>query len=385
MKLAALILLSMLSACGGGGGGSDGSKGSLGSALTVSTVVVVSGLSAPTFLTAPAGDARLFVVERAGRIVIVQNGVAAPVPFLDISARVSTAGEGGLLSMAFDPQFAVNGFFYVYFTDPTGDIAIERFRVSVNPNVADPAPLRIITITHRAFSNHKGGLVTFGPDGFMYLATGDGGGGGDPLNNGQNLDSLLGKVLRIDVSNATLAVPYTIPASNPFVGQAGRRGEIWAFGLRNPWRYAFDAPTGLLYIADVGQNRIEEVNVAAASSAGLNYGWRITEGSLCFPADPCDRTGITFPVLEYGHGAGGGCSITGGFVYRGSAFPELQGRYFYSDFCSGFLRSFVHSGGAATDQREFIANMGDIVSFGEDGQKELYVVTTAGQVLRLVR
>jgi glucose/arabinose dehydrogenase len=387
MKLAALIVLSMLSACGGGGGGgSDGSKGSLGSPLTVATVVVVSGLSAPMFVTAPAGDARLFVVERAGRIRIVQNGAIAPVPFLDISPRVSTAGEGGLLSMAFDPLFAVNRFFYVYFTDPSGDIAVERFQVSLgDPNIAEPAPLRIITITHRAFSNHKGGLVAFGPDGFLYLATGDGGGAGDPLNSGQNLNSLLGKLLRIDVSNASLAVPYTIPASNPFVGQAGRRGEIWAFGLRNPWRYAFDAPTGLLYIGDVGQNRIEEVDVAPATSAALNYGWNITEGSLCFPADPCDRTGITLPVLEYGHGAGGGCSITGGFVYRGSAFPELQGRYFYSDFCSGFLRSFVHSGGAATDQREFIANMGDVVSFGEDGQKELYVVTTAGQVLRIVR
>ena len=384
MKLAASILLLMLSACGGGGGGS---AVPLIVAFSVIAVPVVSGLNAPMFVTAPAGDARLFIVERAGRIVVAtQNGVVAPVPFLDISARVSTAGEGGLLSMTFDPQFGVNGFFYVYFTDLTGDIAVERFRVSIiNPDVADPAPLRIITITHRAFTNHKGGLVAFGPDGFLYLATGDGGGGGDPLGNGQNLDSLLGKLLRIDVSNTSIAAPYAIPPTNPFVGQAGRRGEIWAFGLRNPWRYAFDPPTGSLYIADVGQNRIEEVDVVTAASSGLNYGWNITEGTLCFPADPCDRTGITLPVLEYAHDASGGCSITGGFVYRGNAFPEIQGRYFYSDFCSGWLRSFVHSGGAATSPREFIANMGQVVSFGEDGLRELYVLTGGGQVLRLVR
>ena len=384
MKLAALFLLSMLSACGGGGSGGTAVPDA--APISLTTVAVASGLSAPMYLTAPAGDTRLFIVERAGRILIFQNGAVVPIAFLDISGRVNTAGEGGLLSMAFDPQFAVNGFFYVYFTDPTGDIAIERFRVSfADPNVANPAALRIITITHRTFDNHKGGLVAFGPDGFLYLATGDGGGGGDPLGNAQNLNSLLGKLLRIDVSNSTVATPYAIPPGNPFVGQPGRRGEIWASGLRNPWRYAFDPVTGLLYIGDVGQNRIEEVNMNPAAGAGLNYGWNVTEGSLCFPADPCNRTGITLPVLEYAHDASGGCSITGGFVYRGSAFPEIQGRYFYSDFCSGFLRSFVRSGGAASDPRQFIANMGQAVSFGEDGQKELYVLTTAGQVLRIVR
>lgn len=338
------------------------------------------------FATAPAGDARLFVVERAGRIVIAQGSSRLPRPFLDISGRVSTTGEGGLLSMAFDPGFAVNGFFYVYFTDLAGDIAIERFRVSAaDPDLADPAPLRILTIPHRTFSNHKGGLVRFGPDGFLYLATGDGGGGGDPLRNGQNLDSLLGKLLRIDVNNASAARPYAIPPTNPFVGLPNRRPEIWAYGLRNPWRYAFDAQGGHLYIADVGQNRLEEVNVNAAGSAGLNYGWNITEGSSCFAADPCDKTGITLPVLEYAHDADGGCSVVGGFVYRGSAFPEIQGRYFYSDLCSGWLRSFVFSGGTASDPRQFLASMGTVISFGEDGQKELYVVTAAGQVLRINR
>ncbi|HET8746591.1 MAG TPA: PQQ-dependent sugar dehydrogenase, partial [Ramlibacter sp.] len=238
---------------------------------------------------------------------------------------------------------------------------------------------------HRSFSNHKGGLVRFGPDGFLYLATGDGGGGGDPLGNGQNLDSLLGKLLRIDVRNASAAAPYAVPATNPFVGQPNRRGKIWAYGLRNPWRYAFDPPTGLLYIGDVGQGRFEEVDVSAAGAAGLNYGWNLMEATSCFGTASCDRAGLTLPVLEYGHDGNGGCSIIGGFVYRGSAIPELQGRYFYSDLCSGWLRSFVFSGGAATDPQQFIANMGSVISFGEDGQKELYVLTAAGQVLRIER
>jgi glucose/arabinose dehydrogenase len=349
---------------------------------------VAAGLAAPLFLTAPAGDARLFIVERAGSIRIVQNGLVLAAPFLDISARVRTDGERGLLSMAFDPQYASNGFFFVYFIDLNGDIAIERFSVSAgDANLADAASsLPILTIPHRDFSNHNGGLAAFGPDGFLYIGTGDGGGGGDPLNNGQNLDALLGKLLRIDVSNAGAAQPYAIPPLNPFAGQPGRRGEIWAYGLRNPWRYAFDEATGLLYIADVGQNRIEEVNVATAASAGINYGWNITEGTLCFPGDPCSKQGMMLPVLEYAHDASGGCSVTGGRVYRGSAIPELQGRYLYSDFCSGWLRSFVHSHGSAIERIDWnIPNAGSVFSFGEDAQKELYMLTATGQVFKIVR
>jgi glucose/arabinose dehydrogenase len=402
-RICLVALLAVLTACGGGGSGGSGPGGAAVSggnapggaaAPGLALEVVVSGLSAPMFLTSPAGDARLFIVERAGRIRIVQNGTVLAAPFLDINSRVTTLGEGGLLSMAFDPQYASNGFFFIFFTaiDPAnpgvpGDIAIERFQVSSgDPNLADPAPLRILTIDHRAFANHNGGLVAFGPDGFLYIGTGDGGGGGDTLGNGQNLNALLGKLLRIDVSNASAGQPYTIPLQNPFVGQAGRRGEIWAYGLRNPWRYAFDAATGFLYIADVGQARIEEVNVAAAATAGLNYGWNITEGSLCYPGDPCVKQGLTLPVLEYAHDASGACSITGGRVYRGSAIPELQGRYFYSDFCSGWLRSFFYSNGAAAEQTDWnITNVGQIFSFGEDTQKELYMLTSTGSAYRIVR
>lgn len=356
-------------------------------ALRLTLQEVVSGLSNPLFLTAPAGDPRLFIVEQAGSIRVVQNGIVLATPFLDISARVGSGGERGLLSMAFHPRYADNGFFFVYFTEPSGDLAIERFLVSPgNPDLADPVPLRILTIAHREFANHNGGLLAFGPDAMLYIGTGDGGGGGDTLGNAQNLNALLGKLLRIDVSNASANQPYSIPSSNPFAGQVGRRGEIWAYGLRNPWRYAFDLSTGLLYIADVGQAGKEEVNVATAATAGLNYGWNITEGTLCYPADPCDMQGLTLPLLDYDHDAAGGCSITGGRVYRGSAIPELRGRYFYSDFCSGWLRSFVYRNGAAAEALDWgITNVGQIYSFGEDAQGELYMLTATGKAYRIAR
>jgi len=376
-----VALLVILTACGGGGGNGAG-----GSTMRLGLQQVASGLSAPVFLTAPAGDPRLFIVEQAGTIRIVQNGNVLSTPFLDITSSVSSGGERGLLSMAFDPQYASTGFFFVYFTDLNGDIAIERYRVSSgNPNVADPSALRILTIPHPGFNNHNGGLVTFGPDGLLYLGTGDGGGGGNTLGgNGQDLDVLLGKMLRIDVSHASSAQPYVIPPRNPFVGQIGHRGEIWAYGLRNPWRYAFDATTGQLYIGDVGQDRMEEVDVAATATAGLNYGWNITEGTLCYPNAPCNKAGLTLPVLEYAHDASGGCAIIGGRVYRGSAMPELQGRYFYSDLCSGWLRSFVYNNGTAIEKTDWgIAPVGQILSFGEDAQSELYMLAASGVIYKV--
>lgn len=351
--------------------------------LTLSRVA--ANFDNPTYLTAPPGDTRLFVVERAGRIRIVENGLARAIPFLDISGRVFTGGEGGLLSMAFDPQFASNGFFYLYYTDPQQNIVIERFRLGANPGLADPTSgLVILRIPHPGFTNHFGGQVAFGPDGMLYLATGDGGGAGDPNRNGQNLDSLLGKLLRIDVRNAGAAQPYAIPAGNPYLDQAGRRPEIWAAGLRNPWRFSFDGSQ--LYLSDVGQDRREEVNIGAAGAAGLNYGWNTMEGSLCYNAADCDRSGLTLPVFEYDHGSNNanGCSITGGFVYRGSAIPALQGRYFYSDFCQGFLKSFLASGGAVGEQRDWnVGDIGNVVSFGQDGQGELYLMTSGGIVYKI--
>ena len=354
------------------------------STFTLRAQQVVEGLASPVYLTAPKDDARLFIVEQAGRIRIVKNGAVLATPFLDITSRVVSGGERGLLSVVFDPAYATNGRFYVYYTGAQGDIFVDRFTVSTNPDVANTTSDRVITIQHRTNSNHNGGLLLFGPDGMLYLGTGDGGGAGDVPNNAQNIDVLLGKILRLNVA----ALPYTIPAGNPFAGQAGA-DEIWAYGLRNPWRFAFDVPPDgtapKLYIADVGQSAREEVNVVDASAAGRNYGWRTMEGTQCYnPSSGCNQAGLTLPTVEYDHGQG--CSITGGFVYRGAAIPEMRGHYFYSDYCSGWLRSFRLTGGAAADQREWpIGNIGNVTSFGLDGAGELYVLSSNGRVYRLVK
>lgn len=353
-----------------------------GSTLSLATTVVASGMDNPVFLAAPAGDERLFIAERPGRIRIVQNGGLLVQPFLDISALVSSAGEGGLLSLAFDPRFDGNGYFYVCFTDLDQNIVVARYTVSQNRNVADPTSgLAIVRIAHPTYINHFGGLVAFGTDGLLYLGTGDGGGEGDPLANGQNRGSLLGKLLRIDVRAAAIGQPYTIPPSNPFAGQAGRRGEIWAWGLRNPWRYAFDGTQ--LYIADVGQDRREEVDIADAARGGLNYGWNTMEGTLCFNAASCDRSGLTLPAFEYSHDDG--CAIVGGYVYRGAALPELAGHYFYSDYCAGFLKSILATVSGVLEQRDWGLDLGQVVSFGQDGQGELYVITADGNVDKIIR
>jgi glucose/arabinose dehydrogenase len=352
------------------------------STLSLATTVVASGMDNPVFLAAPPGDQRLFIVERTGRIRILQNAGLLVQPFLDLSTLVSPGGEGGLLSLAFDPQYASNGFFYVYFTDLDQNIEVARYTVSQNPNVADgTSGLTIVLIPHPTYINHFGGLVAFGTDGFLYLGTGDGGGEGDPLANGQNQGTLLGKLLRIDVSAAAVGRPYTIPPSNPFVNQPGRRGEIWAWGLRNPWRYAFDGSQ--LYIADVGQDLREEVDIAGTAQGGLNYGWNTMEGTLCFNATTCDRTGLTLPAFEYDHGHG--CAIIGGYVYRGTALPELAGHYFYSDLCDGFLKSFLATVSGLLDQRDWGLDLGQVVSFGQDGQGELYLMTADGNVDKIIR
>jgi glucose/arabinose dehydrogenase len=346
---------------------------------------VASGLVSPTFLASPPGGTDIYIVEQPGRIRKLVNGVPQT-PVLDISARVSSGGERGMLSLAFDPGFATNGNVFVYFTDTNGDIAIERFTIPVTGGVEPPSgseatAVRVLTISHRTFANHNGGQLQFGLDGMLYLGTGDGGGAGDPFGNGQNLDTLLGKILRIDVRS----LPYKVPPDNPFVDQPGKRPEIWAFGVRNPWRFSFDSTTRSLYIADVGEGSREEVDVVAASAAGLDYGWNIWEGAICYPSGTsCNPAGITMPLIDYDHGDG--CSITGGYVYRGSALPEITGRYFYSDFCSGWLRSFLVTGAAAIERTDWgVTPVGSIQSFGVDSRKELYVLTSTGGVYKLVR
>jgi len=346
--------------------------------VTLDTQVVATGLSNPLYLTAPPGDPRLFVVEQAGRVRIIANGALLTTPFLDITDRVLAGGERGLLSVAFHPNYATNGYLFVDYTDLSGDTRLDRFRVSTDPNVADKASAKAILFAEQPYANHNGGLVLFGPDGMLYVALGDGGSGGDPQGNGQDRGVLLGKLLRVDVDNGD---PYAIPADNPYVGVSGARGEIWAYGLRNPWRFAFDREGGMLYIADVGQSRREEVNAAPAATGGLNYGWNVMEGDECYGTSTCDPSGLTLPVLAYGHADG--CSITGGYVYRGQAVPALQGHYFYSDYCGGWLRSFRLGGGAA-DQRDWGFDLGNVLSLGEDSAGELYVLSANGTVYRLV-
>ena len=340
-----------------------------------------AGLSGPVDLQAPAGDSRLFIAERPGRIRVFENGNLLSTPFLDIAGRVATEGEGGLLSFAFHPQFgATQPYVYVMYTSDPGstgaDIVVERFQlVAGNANQLQNTGMQVLRVPHPGATNHYGGRVAFGPDGMLYVSLGDGGGSGA---NAQNPGSLLGKLLRIDVSS----LPYTIPADNPaWSNTTGARRENWAIGLRNPWRFTFDAPTGLLYVADVGQDRREEINAVAATSGGLNFGWNMMEGSQCF-RQSCVTTGLTLPVHDYDHGQG--CSITGGYVYRGAAIPEMQGRYFYSDFCSGFLRSVRVDSGLLVERVQWLPDgIGLIQSFGQDGAGNLYLLAQNGRVVRL--
>jgi len=339
-------------------------------------------LSSPMDLQAPPGDSRLFIAERPGRIRVVQNGALLPASFLDISSRVTVQGEAGLLSFAFDPQYPMNGFVYVHFIEnipnTTGDIVVERYQVSSNPNVLQTPGAEVIRIPHRDANNHYGGRVAFGPDGMLYLSTGDGGGGNNQFMHAQDAASHLGKLLRLDVSTP----PYTIPPNNPTWG-AAQPSENWAIGLRNPFRYAFDA--GQLYIADVGQGAREEIDVVSASASGLNYGWSIMEGTLCLGiGGPCTTPGLTAPVYDYDHG-GGRCAIIGGYVYRGAAIPELQGQYLFSDLCAGFVRTLGFESGVAVVRDAPMVNVGTPLSFGQDGFGEIYVLTDDNRVLRIVR
>lgn len=355
---------------------------------TVTLRLVTDRLSFPVFMTAPPGDAtRLFVVEKEGliRIVMASTGAILPTPFLDLRGQVSTSGEQGLLGLAFDPDYSANGNLYIFYTNLSGNLVIARLQRSAgDPNLANPASLTILqTIDHTTHTNHNGGMLAFGPDGCLYAGTGDGGGSGDPANNGQRLSTKLGKLLRLDPLTGGACTKEVV---NPFV-LSGGVPEIWSFGLRNPWRFSFDRATGDLYIADVGQNRREEINVSPAPLAGrqANYGWRVMEGLLCFnPSTNCDQSGLTLPVLDYPH-TDGACSVIGGYVYRGTAMPSLRGTYFYADYCAGFVRSFRFATGQAANHTDWpLLHRNGITSFGEDAQGELYLMTQGGSLYKLV-
>jgi glucose/arabinose dehydrogenase len=350
----------------------------------VALQLVASGLILPLYLTAPDGDTRLFIVEKGGMIRIVKDGSLLPIPFLDISGQVSSGSEQGLLGLAFHPQYATNGRFIVHYTDLAGDTRVSGFRVSPDPDVADAASEVSILAEDQPFPNHNGGQVLFGPDGYLYIMLGDGGGADDPGGRGQSLADLLGSILRVEPLESG---GYAVPPDNPFVSTAGARPEIWSYGLRNPWRVTFDPATGDLYIADVGQSRWEEVDVSPSTDGagrGLNFGWSVMEGPECFRDSSCDQDALELPVLSYDHGDG--CSITGGFVYRGAAIPALQGHYFYSDYCQGWVRSFRFEDGTAADQFQWpaLAPGGGVPSFGRDAIGELYVMSTDGAVFKIM-
>ncbi len=342
---------------------------------------VADGFNAPVHLTAPEGDDRLFIVEKPGTIRVVDAEQVLAAHFLDISALVSTGGEQGLLSMAFHPDYSTNGYFYVYYTDVNGNTRVVRHTVSADPNVADPSSAKLILTVGQPYANHNGGLITFGPDGMLYIGLGDGGAGGDPDNNGQNLGTLLGSLLRIDVDGGD---PYAIPSDNPFVGDASALDEIWAYGLRNPWRYSFDWVNEVIYVADVGQSTWEEINAESATQGGINYGWRVMEGTDCFNPTNCSSSGLVMPVLEYANGVEG-CAVVGGFAYRGTTINGRGGTYFYSDNCSGWIRSFLLDAGQVTGETEWdVGSIGGVLSFGEDGHGELYVLTSGGTIFQFV-
>jgi glucose/arabinose dehydrogenase len=343
----------------------------------------VAGLRSPVQIThAGDGSKRIFVVQQTGQIRIIQDGALRAEPFLDLADRVSCCGERGLLSVAFPPDYAARGHFYVNYTNRSGDTVVSRFGLTADLDVADSASEEIVLAVQQPFANHNGGQLAFGVnDGYLHIGMGDGGSAGDPENRGQNPAELLGKLLRVDVEAGVS--PYAIPAANPFTQTVGYRGEIWALGLRNPWRFAFDRMNGDLYIADVGQNEYEEVDhQPAASGGGENYGWRIMEGTHCYKASDCDSAGLILPVAEYDHSQG--CSVTGGVVYRGIQFDRLVGMYLYGDYCSGRIWGLRQTGAGWANQL-LLETTFNIAAFGEDEAGEIYVTDYAGgNIYRIV-
>jgi glucose/arabinose dehydrogenase len=339
----------------------------------IELIPYLSGFELPVyFANAGDGSGRVFVVEKAGRIKVIKNGKALEEPFLDIVAKVrSKESERGLLSVAFHPLYRQNGRFFVNYTDLKGDTVVSEFKTGSNPDRADEESERVLLRIDQPASNHNGGQLQFGPDGYLYIGTGDGGFQGDPSGNGQDLDALLGKMLRIDVDGGE---PYGIPADNPFRKVSGARPEIWAYGLRNPWRFSFDPATGDMYIGDVGEGKWEEVDFQPGGSrGGENYGWRLLEGSYEFKLpDGYDTKGLTFPVVEYSHDDG--CSVTGGYVYRGKKYRGINGTFFFADFCSGKLWGLRKKPDGSWEWTKFLDTGLSVSSFGVDEAGEVYIL-----------
>ncbi len=360
----------------------------------ITTIKIADGFSEPLYVTSPPGDsARLFVVEQnTAQIKIIKNGTVLPTPFLDLNSKAGSGGEQGLLGLAFHPNYSNNGYFYVNYTNNSGNTVIARYSVSGNPDVADPGSELILMQVTQPFSNHNGGMLAFSPnDDYLYIGLGDGGSGFDPGNRAQDGQDVLGKIHRMNVGNGDI---FSAPQDNPFAGNPAALDSIWALGLRNPWRFSFDRLNGDLYIADVGQGAREEVNQqAGASGGGENYGWRCMEGLSCtgLSGCTCNSGALKLPVHDYTH-AGGNCSVTGGYVYRGTAIPELDGTYFFADFCTGRIWSFVWDGSSTTQfaertqelQPETGETINNITSFGEDDGGEIYIVDRDGEIFKIV-
>jgi len=380
-QISIVVLIQLVNGCGGSSTLKTTSPPPAGTSV-IALTPFVSGFTAPLDFQVPDdGSGRVFIVQQAGAILVVSGGALLPTPFLDITSKVNFDGaEQGLLGLAFHPGYSQNRRFYINYDRLSGgqiQTVIAEYQASIDPNVADPASERILFTVDQPFPNHKGGQLVFGPDGFLYIGLGDGGSGGDPLGNGQNRQTLLGKILRIDVDHTDTGLQYAIPADNPFVG-SGDRSEIWAYGFRNPWRFSFERGTGRLFVGDVGQDKFEEVDLV---QKGLNYGWNVMEGAHCFnPSSGCNMTGLTLPIAEYDHSEGE--VVIGGYVYHGTAIPALVGAYLLADFSNGKIWELTESSGSWT--RTLLLTTGRAInSFGQDPAGELYVVDYSGSVLKI--
>ncbi|WP_296143929.1 PQQ-dependent sugar dehydrogenase [uncultured Flavobacterium sp.] len=344
---------------------------------TVAIQSFATGLTSPVEIV-NAGDTRLFVVEQGGRIKIVNaNGTVNTTPFLNIASLITSGGEQGLLGLAFHPDYPGNGYFYVNYTNTAGNTVIARYTVSSDANVANASSAQILMTIPQPASNHNGGTLRFGPDGYLYIGMGDGGGAGDTGNRAQNINELLGKMLRIDVNTGS---PYGIPAGNPYAGATPGADEIWAIGLRNPWKFSFDQ-NGFLWIADVGQNQIEEINKQPSTSAGLNYGWRCYEGNSPYNTAGCGAMNtMIFPISQYTHSDG--CSITGGYFYAGSAYPNFIGNYFFADYCRNRIGR-INSSGTITYSATFTGS-NNFTTFGQNLTGELFIASSSGNIYKVI-